>query len=332
VKRSTEYVIGINIGGTNCSVSLADFEAQLVDREVFATKEFPGPQENIENLNRLACRLIERCREESGKAPLAIGISCGGPLDSRQGRVLSPPNLPGWDDVPIVDMVHEATELPAYLENDANAGVLAEFRFGAGQGFSNIIFLTFGTGMGAGIILNEALYRGTSDMAGEVGHVRMTDEGPIGYGKAGSFEGYCSGSGIAYIAREAARKILSSGGRCEFCATPDSIDEIEARNVAAAAAAGDVEALSVLEFSAGYLGRGLALLVDILNPQCIVIGSIYTRNVQIFKPIIERVLAEECIPRSLEVCSILPSAIGEKVGDYGAVSVALYGLGAFTRP
>jgi len=331
MRRNTEHVVGINIGGTNCSVSLADLEARLVDRVVFSTREFRGPQETIKNTNRLACRLIERCLRNGGRAPLAVGISCGGPLDSRRGTVLSPPNLPGWDDLPVVDMVHRATGLPAYLENDANAGALAEFRFGAGKGFSNVVFLTFGTGMGAGIILDGALYRGTSDLAGEIGHVRMTEDGPIGYGKAGSFEGYCSGSGIANMARAAAREILSSGAQCAFCADPDSVGAIEARDVAAAAASGDADALRLLEISAGYLGRGLAILVDILNPECIVIGSIYTRNIRFFKPIIERVLAEECLPRSLEVCSILPSALGEQVGDFGAISVALYGLGVFTR-
>jgi len=329
MKKSTEHVIGINIGGTNCSVSLADIDASIIDREAFATKKFTGPIETIEAVSRIACRLIARSRKESGRIPKAIGISCGGPLDSRSGRVLSPPNLPGWDDVPIVDLVQKATQLPTFLENDANAGVLAEMRFGAGRGFSNVIFLTFGTGMGAGIVLNGVLYRGTKDLAGEVGHIRMTEDGPIGYGKPGSFEGYCSGSGIAYIAREKARATFAAGERCSYCPNPNRIEEIEARDVAAAAVAGNRDAIGVLKVSATYLGRGLAILVDLLNPECIVIGSIYARNEQLFKPIVEGVLAEECIPISLGVCSIVPAALGEQIGDYGAISVALYGLGVF---
>ena len=112
----------------------------------------------------------------------AVGISCGGPLDSKKGLILSPPNLPGWDNVPVTKLLSEALQVPAFLQNDADACAIAEWRFGAGQGCENMVFLTFGTGLGAGLILNGKLYQGASGMAGEVGHLRLFDNGHIGYG------------------------------------------------------------------------------------------------------------------------------------------------------
>src|SRR5690606_15592063 len=138
----------------------------------------------------------------------AIGISCGGPLDSRRGVILSPPNLPGWDRIPVVEVFQQAFKVPVALQNDANAGALAEWLWGAGRGSHNMIFLTFGTGMGAGLILNGQLYSGTNDLAGEVGHIRLAPDGPVGYGKAGSFEGFCSGGGIKQLATDRAKMAL----------------------------------------------------------------------------------------------------------------------------
>ena len=130
----------------------------------------------------------------------AIGVSCGGPLNSRTGVVQSPPNLPGWDDVPIVKILEDAFGIPAFLQNDANACALVEWKYGAGRGCENMVFLTMGTGMGAGVIADGRLLRGARDMAGEVGHLRLEKDGPVGYGKAGSFEGFTSGGGIARLA------------------------------------------------------------------------------------------------------------------------------------
>ena len=189
---------GIDIGGTKCAVCLGrhvDDEIEIIGRRQFPT--LPTPRRNIQQF----MRLLEELMEAHNVASLrAIGISCGGPLDSHRGLILSPPNLPGWDRVDILTPFRERFGVPAAVENDANACALAEWRWGAGRGCQNMVFLTFGTGMGAGLILDGKLYSGTNDMAGEVGHVRLAPEGPVGYGKAGSFEGFCSGGGIARLA------------------------------------------------------------------------------------------------------------------------------------
>jgi glucokinase len=252
-----------------------------------------------------------------------IGISCGGPLDSKKGMIYSPPNLPGWDNVPIIEIFSKKYGVPAAIQNDANACALAEWLMGAGKGTQNMIFLTFGTGMGSGLILNGQLYAGTNDLGGEVGHIRLAENGPVGFGKAGSFEGFCSGGGIAQLAKTMVTDKLQKGIKVAFCPNLESTGNLTAKSVAEAAIAGDETALEIIQVSAEYLGRGLALLIDILNPQCIVIGSIYSRNEMLFKPHIDRILAQEAIPASVEVCKIKPALLGESIGDFAALCVAL---------
>lgn len=180
---------GIDIGGTKCAVIVGD-ENGIADKIKFETTTV---DETIKNI----ISAVEKLGAND-----AIGISCGGPLDSKRGVIMSPPNLPGWDNIEIVKMLEERFKMPVSIQNDANACALAEWKYGAGRGTENMIFLTFGTGLGAGLILDGRLYAGTNDMAGEVGHIRISDYGPVGYGKAGSFEGFCSGGGIAEIGED----------------------------------------------------------------------------------------------------------------------------------
>ena len=248
-----------------------------------------------------------------------MGISCGGPLDSKTGVVMSPPNLPGWDNIPIVKLLSEATGVRAGLHNDANACALAEWTFGAGKGTRNMAFLTFGTGLGAGLILDGKLYAGTNDNAGELGHIRLAPFGPVGYGKAGSFEGFCSGGGIRQLAQSAIKERLQMGGSVAWC--PD-VEAVTAKDVAEAMAAGDPLATEIFTTSARYLGIGLSVLIDIINPEKIVIGSIYTRNEEMMRPIMWEVIRKEALPLAAKVCEVVPAALGEAIGDYAALSIA----------
>lgn len=205
------WLAGIDIGGTKCAVCLGEVTASEV--RIAARRSFPtGNTTPSSAIHRLITALDNLLLKQGSPDLHALGISCGGPLDSRRGLILSPPNLPGWDSIDIVRPLREHYGISVGLQNDANACALAEWKWGAGRGTQNMIFLTFGTGMGAGLILNGALYSGTNDMAGEIGHMRLEASGPVGYGKAGSFEGYCSGGGIAKLAQTIARKELRKGG------------------------------------------------------------------------------------------------------------------------
>lgn len=320
------WLAGIDIGGMKCAVSLGrltDDGPHVVGKHRFATPTAPG-----EALAALSEALADLLRESAHEAQQlsAIGVSCGGPLDSRAGLVLSPPNLPGWDQVNVVTPFKERFGVPTALQNDANAGALAEWRWGAGRGCRNVIFLTFGTGMGAGLILERRLYSGTNDMAGEVGPIRLEADGPLGYGKAGSFEGFCSGGGIAQLARALADEWLRAGRHTAYCPTPADLASVTAEKVGQAAQAGDELARRVFDLVARQLGRGLAILVDILNPERIVIGSIYARQRSLLEPLTLDVLRQEALPRSLAVCQIVPAGLGERVGDLASLSVALEAL------
>ncbi|MEM9143725.1 MAG: ROK family protein, partial [Bacteroidota bacterium] len=257
------------------------------------------------------------------KGLIKIGISCGGPLDSKKGIIKSPPNLPGWDNIPIVDQLEKAFGVAVAIQNDANACALAEWKMGAGQGVENMVFLTFGTGMGAGLILNGRIYSGTNDLGGEVGHIRMAESGPVGFGKEGSFEGFCSGGGIAQLAKTRVHEQLEQGKKVAFCPSISDLPCLDAKTVFKYAQKGDPLALEIVGVSARYLGKGLAFLIDVLNPERIVIGSIYARNEALLRPMVMEVLEQETIQEALEVCEIVPAKLGDSIGDYAALGVAM---------
>ncbi|MDX9946510.1 MAG: ROK family protein [Bacteroidales bacterium] len=314
------YYLGIDVGGTKCAVIAGTEDMKILRKTIFNTETHKGPGHAIGLLLNTASELAVSLGIENLKA---IGISCGGPLDSRKGIVQSPPNLPGWDDIPIVDLFRDKFKVPVYLQNDANACALAEWKFGAGKGTRNMIFLTFGTGMGGGLILDGRLYTGANDLAGEVGHVRLAKDGPTAYGKMGSFEGFCSGTGIAILARQIVSEKFALNQKVSFCRTPEDIDRISARDVAEAAFAGDKTAIKILEISGEYLGKGISVLIDILNPEKIVIGSIFARCRQFIEPACLEMVRQEALAPSAAVCTIVPAELGDSVGDYASLSVAM---------
>lgn len=319
------HYLGIDIGGTKCAVVRGDEEGHVLAKHRFDTTT---PEETLSRIYAAALALMAE-GEAQGQAPVAIGVSCGSPLDSRRGIIQEPPNLPGWVDVPIVAELTARTGLPAYLCNDANACALAEWKYGAGKGTRNMIFCTFGTGFGAGLILDGRLYVGANDNAGEIGHVRLDKEGPVGYFKEGSVEGFCSGGGLRQLGQRYAREALARGDSPAFCPTEAALDSVTALSLANAAHADppDPTAKAVWEECGRRLGYAMAMLVDILNPERIVLGSIYARSSDLLAEAMERVLREECLPPSLAACEILPAALTESVGDLAALTVAVEGYG-----
>ena len=313
-------VTGFDIGGTKCAVSvgaLRDGDIEIADRRAIETPD--TWQEAVVRLFCLANELL------GWQKPAACGFSCGGPLDAARGVVLSPPNLPGWDEVPLTELCQRHFGAPARLENDANACALAEWRWGAGRGSRDMAFLTFGTGLGAGLILNGQLVRGASGNAGEVGHVRLAPFGPAGYGKAGSFEGFCSGGGLAQLAVTMGRAARQAGHAPSYY--HGDWEAVTAKDVAQAARAGDPTAKSVFDLCGEKLGEGLSLLVDIIDPEVIVIGSIFTRCEDLLRPAMEAAMAREALSASLGSVCVVPAALGERIGDYAALSCAVAALG-----
>lgn len=313
------YVLGFDIGGTKCAVVTALWDGEnisLLKKQAVATDLTISPQEMICNLISLADSILE-------KKPEAIGISCGGPLDSKNGVIISPPNLKGWTNVKIVEQISSYYNVTAKLQNDANACAVAEWNFGAGKNTQNMVFLTFGTGLGAGLILNGKLYSGTNDNAGEVGHIRLDLSGPVGFGKEGSFEGFCSGGGIKQLGQLFAIKKVEQGEYPAYFKKGDSFDQINAKTIAQAALAGDETAVDVYKTCGKYLGKGLSIIIDILNPEKIVIGSIFARQKDLLWETTKKEIENEALALSASCCEIVPAALGENIGDYAAIAVAL---------
>ncbi len=317
------YYIGIDIGGTKCAVTLGNYDGksmEIAEKAKFDT--IGSPNDVLERFLSEMNSILER-RSLSYSDIVSCGISCGGPLDPKAGVVLSPPNLPGWDNIHVVEFFEEKTGIRTKLENDANACAVAEWKLGAGRGFDNVIFLTFGTGLGAGLILDGKLYSGTNGNAGEAGHIRLSDYGPSGYGKIGSFEGFCSGRGIAQIGQTLALEAIQNGKKVAYVDCVENLSKVNARDIAIAADAGDEVAKEVYRASGRMLGRGLSVLVDILNPQRIIIGSIFTRSASLLFGECDRIMRGECLPLAYDVCKVVPAQLGESIGDLAALSLAM---------
>lgn len=317
-----KIIIGVDIGGTKCAISLAkiyDEDIHILKKEVMPTDREGSPYEIIDEFSSIIDKLLEGTDKLT-----SIGISCGGPLNSQKGIIMSPPNLPNWNNIPIVELLHKRYGVSVRLQNDANACALAEWKYGAGRGSENMIFLTFGTGLGAGLILNGKLYCGTTDMEGEVGHVRLSEFGPAGYGKQGSFEGFCSGSGLAQLGYTLGLAAYQRNCCPTYFNPKAAYQDISAKTIAEAAEAGDKIAIEVYRLCGEYLGRGLSILIDILNPQKIIIGSIFKRSKELIWPAAKAIIEQEALFQSRSCCEVLAAELGEKLGDYAALATAIY--------
>lgn len=301
---SPTYLLGLDIGGTKTAVVLGTSEGEILRRECFLTRTERGFEATFAEL----CQTMERVLAEAPPV-MAISVAIGGPLDIQRGIIYSPPNLPGWDNIPLKDWLHERFGRPVYVEHDGNAGTLAELYFGAGRGHRNLIFLTMGTGLGAGLVLNGQLYRGTTDTAGEVGHWRIAPDGPLAYGKRGSWEGYCAGPGMVKLAQ------MMFPERWDATLTPEGLVEL--------ARAGDPQARQVVQRTGEVLGQGLALLVDALNPELIIIGSIAVRLGDLLLDPARQVLRREALPGAVAAVRVTTPALGESLGDVASLCAAL---------
>lgn len=295
-RGSSTALVGFDVGGTKCAVSLA--RGSRVEEVLrVPTGSYPNTLDTV----------VDCVRSLGLGRSIRMGISCGGPLDSVAGRIMNPPNLSrSWHGARVVADVRRRLGAEAFLMNDANACALAEWRFGAGRGARQMIFITGGTGFGAGIIVNGELLEGATGDAGEIGHVRLRGEGPLGFGKFGSVEGFCSGGGIARAA-----ELAGHAG-------------VAAQQVFAAAKAGEQWAAEIVEQTASRWGEALAILVDLFNPERIVLGGIYPRARAALDPILRGVLRREALGRALRACKIVPARLGETIGSHGAIAAAIY--------
>lgn len=302
-------VLGVDLGGTKSAVSLLTTDGEIRARSAARTPASGGPDVIVPFLLSLAKELIE---SQAAALPLlGIGISAGAPADARRGVVFEAPNLPGWSSagIPLADIFSRAFGgIPAGLENDADATALAEHRFGAGRGTANLVFLTVGTGVGGGLITDGRLLRGACCAGGEVGHIAVEPEGRLcACGLRGCLEAYASGPSLVRLAVE-----------------NGFVGEASGPAVIAAARAGDAAARAATRTAGTMLGRGIATLAMLLNPEIVVLGTLAVHAGDLLLPEIEREVAIRTWPRLRAGLRIVPAALGDRAQDLAALCAFLH--------
>ena len=312
-------VVGIDLGGTKIVAALVSPSGRIMDRERAPTLAAEGPQSVVQRIFGVVDGLLKRAAmrpEDTG----GICVAAAGPIDMREGRVKNAPNLPGWESVPLRDMVRDRFAIPSFLINDAKAAVLGESRFGAGQGVKNLLCITLGTGIGGGIMIDGKLYLGQSGAAGEVGHMTIDVNGPkCACGNTGCWETLASGTAME---REALRRLSRGEGSSLSRLTETGTKAISANEIAEAAREGDGLALGVIRWTADYVGVGLVNLVDIFNPEMIVMGGGLSKiGDMLLQPAID-IVRQRAFPLLSQAVRIVPSTIGDDAGVLGAAAFA----------
>jgi glucokinase len=321
------FVLGIDIGGTNLVVgSVAEDGSALRAFGTEPTHAESGATAVVDRLVALAERAIAKTKKEIPGAEIAgVGVGAPGPLDTKSGVVLLTPNL-GWVNMPLRQIIHDRLGLETALDNDANCAVLGEWWVGAARGARHAIGITIGTGIGGGLILDGKLYHGASDVAGEIGHTTIDTEGRrCKCGNYGCLEAYASGPNIAMRAVETlqagADSLLPSkvGG---------DLTKITAQTVYEAAQEGDELALEVVNDTAKFLGAGIANLLNVFNPEVVVVcGGVTLAGDHLFVPL-RREVARRAFKPAVQACRIVPGELINTAGVYGAAKVFLDQTGA----
>ena len=320
-ERQELPVLAIDLGGTKIRIAIISSKGQVMAKEQYLTLA----DEGLEAVTRRIFSGIDHLLSSRniGLSQLhSISIAAAGVIDFEKGLITSSVHLPGWHDVPLRDIVNRKYRVNTILINDADAAALGEHEFGAGKGVNNLILLTVGTGIGGGIIINGRLYSGPSGSAGEIGHMTIDVNGPrCSCGNIGCLEMLASGSAIA---REAIRRV-NQGGRSVLAGMVEGkIENITAEKVEVAARGGDSLALEVISKAATYLGVGMVNLVNIFNPEMIVVGGGVAKMGELLLEPAKQVVKERAFKLSAQAVRIVPARLGEDAGVLGA-AVFAYG-------
>jgi glucokinase len=313
-----ELYAGVDLGGTKILVLIANDGAEVLGSRRVATEAPQGPQHVVR-------RIVEAVRQVAMEAKVelselsAVGISAPGPIDTVDGIITDPPNLPGWHNVPLGSILREHLNLPTVLENDANCAAIGEHLFGAGVGYRHMIYVTVSTGVGGGLIIENELYSGTSGAAGEVGHLVVAEVGPTcGAGHIGCLEAYASGTAIAARARE----MVAAGELPLTAKLAEQDPPLSAKTVYQAGLQGEAAALALIERAGRFLGIGLASLINTFNPQAIVLGGgLMNMGDTILGPAVETARTRT-FAQSFTDVRIVEGELGERGAALGAIAVA----------
>jgi len=309
-------VLAIDLGGTKIMAAIISNNGKIIAKERFPTNAAKGPQSVINNLFSAIDKLLSLQNTELSQLE-SIGIAAAGAIDTNKGVITESPNLAGWSDIPLRDIVTEKCHIKTFLLNDASAAALGEHRFGAGRGTNNLIFVTASTGIGGGIIIDGKLYSGTSGSAGEIGHMTIDVNGPkCTCGNTGCLETLASGTAVA---RDAIGRIRQGE---KSTLTEMVKGKITAEKVGIAAQSGDPLSMDVISRAANYLGIGMANIVNIFNPEIIVVGGGMSKLGDFLLDPVRQIVRERAFPISAQAVRIVTARLGDDAGIYGAAVFA----------
>lgn len=310
-----KFRIGVDIGGTNVKIALVNKKGEISYHKTVPTRAEMGYEYTISNITQCIKDLMQEAKIDK-TALEGIGFGFPGQIDCDNGIVRILPNIPGWVDVPISEIMQKEFNVPVKVDNDVRCMALAELNYGAGAGCKNLICITVGTGIGSGLVVNSKLVRGASNAAGEIGHIKLQmNDGPIcGCGDTGCFEAFASGPSIVAMAKE----YIAGGKGTKYRELAGSVDAITPAIVCQAAQQGDVVAKKIFERMGEYLGIGLASVVNLLNPEKIVIGGgVADAGDILFDPLI-KTLKDRAMPIQGSAVTVVPAQLGNKAGLIGA--------------
>ena len=314
---STKAVIAVDIGGTQVRVALFR-DDRLHQRAALPTDVRGGPSGVMDQIDAL---IEQVAAKDDRKTITGIGLSLAGPIDTESAVVTRIPTLPGWDGLPVAQALSERTGLPARVENDGIAATLGEWRYGAGRGVSNIVYLTVSTGIGGGAVVDGRLLHGRKGIAGHLGHMRMAQEGSTcSCGTVGCFEALASGSALSQRAAATADMSDHLAGIAQSRA-------VDARDVFEGARAGDSHCLHLVGEEAMYLGQGITSIIHIFSPDRVVMGGGVSNAFDQLEPGIHDVIRRDAMT-PFRTVPVVKSALGDDSGLFGAARLVLDTSGA----
>ena len=321
--QDTKYIVGVDLGGTNIVSLLMNEKGEVLERDARLTLAKEGRERTISQITGSVSAVLERGRK-LGISPdslLGVGIGSPGPLNTKKGVIHFAPNLPGWREVPLVEILTQKLSMPVFLENDANAAALGEWWKGAGRNTNNLVLFTLGTGIGGGIIIDGEVFHGAWDTAAEVGHIIIHEEGLLcNCGTRGCLEAYASATGVVRrtvkAIKEGRKTILTDW-------VQNRLEDITCELVYKAAQKGDKLCSWIVEETARYLGVGIASIVNILNPEVVILaGGMIKAKDLLFKPVREYA-KRYALKDAIEGVSIVPAELGDDAGAIGAAATVL---------
>lgn len=323
--KNDSVALGIDLGGTKILTAIGDRQGNLLSRDHSVTPAEKGPGAVLQAIDESVNRSLDQAALRIDQVH-AIGIGAPGPSDPEAGILHTSPNLPGWRDVPIRDMISKKYGKRAFLVNDANAAALAEYHFGVGRGACCLIYVTVSTGIGGGIVIDGKIYAGAHGTAAEIGHMTLSDKGPkCNCGNTGCWEAL--GSGTALAAK--ARRLIESGEPTDILSHADGdLEKVTARVIRQAAEAGDGLAVRLVNETAHFLGTGLANLINILNPDVIVLGGGLMRMGRMLLEPALTVAGQRAFDVAFESVRIETAKLGRNSGVLGAAVHAFQQMGA----